>query len=176
MHLFYPYTKHCWFSLVIQYINAPNIILNIANPLDPDNTNNQVMLMLEYYLYKCRCLGDKSSINGGIKYLKYCSTIEKTTINFLSSTHKEYMRKKLLSFETVLGVWNFSAVLQSAWFYKLNVFCLGKIVYAYHKFFLYFYLPLSSLKINKLQNNSKFLILLIACIPLNLKKRTQKYS
>ena len=75
----------------MQYINAPNIILGITNPLDPDNTNNQVILILKYYLYKCRCWGDKPSINGGIKYLKYCIEIEMTTINFLSSTQKEYM-------------------------------------------------------------------------------------
>ena len=65
----------------MQYINAPNIILGIGNPLDPDNTNNQVILILKYYLYKCRCLGDKPSINGGIKYMKYCIKIEKTAIH-----------------------------------------------------------------------------------------------
>ena len=27
-------------------------------------------------------------------------------------------------------------------FYKLNVFCLGKIIHVYHMFFLYLYLPL----------------------------------
>jgi hypothetical protein len=48
-------------------INAPNIILGIIDPLDPDNTKNQVILILKYYLYKCRCLGDKPSINGGLK-------------------------------------------------------------------------------------------------------------
>ena len=73
------YTKKNWFSLVnilescdlnMHYINAPNIILGIANPLDPDNTNNQVILILKYYLYKCRCLGDKPSINGDINVLK----------------------------------------------------------------------------------------------------------
>ena len=41
------------------------------NPLDPNNTKNQVILILKYYLYKCRCLGDKPSINAGLKYLKY---------------------------------------------------------------------------------------------------------
>ena len=40
-------------------------------------------------------------INGG---LKYCIQIEKTTINFLSFTKKEYICKKWLPFETVLGV------------------------------------------------------------------------
>ena len=69
----------------MQYINAPNIILGIGNRLDPDN---------RYYLYKCRCLGDKPSINGGIIYLKYCIKIEKTTIHFLSPTHKEYICRK----------------------------------------------------------------------------------
>ena len=56
------YTKNIWFSLVnilescglnMQYIIALNIILGITNPLDPDNTNNQVILILKYYLYKC---------------------------------------------------------------------------------------------------------------------------
>jgi hypothetical protein len=84
--------KKSWFSLVnilencglnMQYIDAPNIILGKTNPLDPDNTNNQVILILKYYLYNCRCLGDTLSINGGIKYLKYCIKIERTTINLL---------------------------------------------------------------------------------------------
>jgi hypothetical protein len=74
----------------MQYINAPNIILEIENPLDPDNTNNQVILILRYYLYKCRCLGDNPSINGGIIYLKYYIKIEKTTIK----TQKEYICRK----------------------------------------------------------------------------------
>jgi hypothetical protein len=51
----------------------------------------EVILILKYYLYKCGCLGDKPSINDGLKYLKYCIKIEKTTINFLSSTQKEYI-------------------------------------------------------------------------------------
>ena len=71
LHLFWDF----WFSSVnvfencglnMQYINAPNIILGIMNPLDPDSTNNQVILILKYYLYICRCLGDKPSINGGL--------------------------------------------------------------------------------------------------------------
>ena len=107
------YSKNFWFSLVnifencglnMQYINASNIILGIMNPLDPDNTKNQVILILKYYLYKCRCFCDTPSIIGGIKYLKYCIKIEKTTTNFLSFTHKEYICKKWLPFETVLGV------------------------------------------------------------------------
>jgi len=74
-----PIVKKEWLSLVnaleniginMQYINAPNIILGIANPLDPDNTNNQVILIIKCYLYKCRYLGDKPSINGGLQYLK----------------------------------------------------------------------------------------------------------
>ena len=67
----------------MQYINAPHIIFGIINPLDQDNTKDQVILILKYYLYKCRCLGDKPSINDGLKYLKCCIKIEKTTINFL---------------------------------------------------------------------------------------------
>jgi len=35
----------------MQYINAPNIILGIIYPLDPDNTINQVILILS--ITKC---------------------------------------------------------------------------------------------------------------------------
>ena len=50
------YTNKFWFSLVnildncglnMQYINAPNIIVGIANPLDPDSINNQVILIFK---------------------------------------------------------------------------------------------------------------------------------
>ena len=37
------------------------------NHLDQDNTKDQVILTLKYYLYKCRYLGDKPSINDGLK-------------------------------------------------------------------------------------------------------------
>jgi hypothetical protein len=94
-----------------KYVNALNIILGIMKPLDPVNTKNQVILILKYYLYKWRCLGDKPSINGGLKYLKYCIKIEKTTINYLSSTQKEYICKKWLPFETILGDWIFIGML-----------------------------------------------------------------
>ena len=33
----------------MQYINAPNIILGKMKRLDPDNTNNQVILILKYF-------------------------------------------------------------------------------------------------------------------------------
>ena len=60
----------------MQYINAPHIIFGVINPLDQDNTKDQVILILKYYLYKCRCLDDKPSINDGLKYLKCCIKIE----------------------------------------------------------------------------------------------------
>ena len=47
----------------MQHTNAPHLILGIINPLDQDNTKDQVILILKYYLYKCRCLGDKPSMN-----------------------------------------------------------------------------------------------------------------
>jgi hypothetical protein len=134
--------------------------LGIANSLDPDNTNNQVILILKYHLYKwykCRCLGDKPSINGGIKYLKYCIKIEKTTINFLYSTQKEYTCKKWLSFENLLGVWHFSVVLQNVCFDKLNVLCLNKIVYTCHMF-LYLYLALLFFKNKQIKKKQQLVI------------------
>ena len=74
-----PTAKNEWLSLVntlencglnMQYINTPTIILDIANPLDPDNTNNQAIWILKYYLYKFRYLDDKPRINGGLQHLK----------------------------------------------------------------------------------------------------------
>jgi hypothetical protein len=54
-----------------------------------------------------------------------------------------YICRKWLPFETVLGVWNFRAVLQHVLLDKLNVFCLCKIVlYACHMFFNVFSLHL----------------------------------
>ena len=77
----------------MQYINAPHNILSIINPLDQDYTKNQIVLILKYYLYNCRCLGNKHSIKDGQKYLKLCIKLEKTTIHLLSSTQKEYICK-----------------------------------------------------------------------------------
>jgi hypothetical protein len=45
---------------------------------------------------------------------------------------------KWLPFENVLGVWNFSAVLQNVCFDKLNVFCQCKIEYTSRIFFYAF--------------------------------------
>jgi hypothetical protein len=44
--------------------------LGIANSLDSDNTNNQVILISKYYYYKYRCLGDKLSMHSGLIYPK----------------------------------------------------------------------------------------------------------
>jgi hypothetical protein len=101
--------------------------------------------------------GWKPSINGGIKYLKYCIKIEKTTINFLSSTQKEYTCKKWLPFENLLGVWYFSVVLQNVCFDKLNVLCLNKIVNACHMF-LYLYLALLFFKNKQIKKKQQLVI------------------
>ena len=69
-------------------------------------------------------------------------------MNFLSSTQAEYICKEWLLFETVLGIWNFSAVLQNVCLDNLNVFCLCK--YAGHMFCICTLLCFS-LQINKLQ-------------------------
>jgi hypothetical protein len=62
------------------------------NPLDPGNTNNQVIWILKYYIYKCGCLGDISSINDGLKR----PGKKQKTISFLSSSQKEDICKKWL--------------------------------------------------------------------------------
>jgi len=58
-------------GLNMQYINAHTIIMGIMEPLDPYNTNDQLILILmHFYLDKCRCFGDKPSINDCLRYLK----------------------------------------------------------------------------------------------------------
>jgi hypothetical protein len=107
--------KNC--GLNMQYINAPNIILGIVNPLNPENPINQVILILKYVLYKCRWVGDKPSINDELKYLKYCIKIEKTTIFCSFSTKK---KEYIYSGEAVFGIWNCTAELQNVSLDKLN--------------------------------------------------------
>jgi hypothetical protein len=53
-----------------QNINAPDIIFGTKDSLEADNPINQVILILNYYLYKCICVGDIPSINDGLKYPK----------------------------------------------------------------------------------------------------------
>lgn len=50
---------------------------------------SQISQILKYFLFKCRCVGDKPSINGDIKYLYHCIQTKKTPINVLSSKQKE---------------------------------------------------------------------------------------
>jgi len=89
------------------------------------------------------------SIKCGLIYLKYCIKIEKKTINFYPLS-KNNIYIKWLPFETDLGVWNFSAVLLNVCIYKLNVFCLCKIVCACHMvFFLLSLLFLKNKQITK---------------------------
>jgi hypothetical protein len=113
------------------YIYAPNILLGIANPLDSDNTNNQVILILKYYLYKCRWLGEKPSINGGLKYLKYCIKIEKTTINFLSSTQKNIYVKSACHLKLSLV---FEVSVQCC---KISLVCVKLYIYMSYDVFVF---------------------------------------
>jgi hypothetical protein len=53
-----------------QNINAPDIIFGTKDSLEADNPINQVILILNYYLYKCICVGDIPSINDSLKYPK----------------------------------------------------------------------------------------------------------
>ena len=115
----------------MQYINAPNIILGIMNPLD--NTNNQVILILKYYVYKCRCLGDKPSIHGGLKYLKYCIKqkrqpyisypLDKKNIYVKSGCHLKLSSKWRSELETDIYFENgFSNISKITYDYKLQNF------------------------------------------------------
>ena len=61
------------------------------------------MLILKFYIYSCTNSGENPSVKGSIAYLKYCIRIEQHTVNFLSTTQKEYINKKWLPLQPVLG-------------------------------------------------------------------------
>ena len=125
--------------MVLTCINAPNIIFGIVNPLDPDSTNNQVILILKYYLYICRCLGDKPSINGGLKYLKYCIKKRQPYISY--PLHKKNIYVKSGCFLKLSLMFEFSVQCCKMFF------CLWKkCISMPYVFFLYLYLPLLFVK------------------------------
>ena len=84
----------------LQPLASKDILLGLK---DGNNTIQHTLLMAKYYIYKSRCGNKLPSTDGVLEYIKYCIKIEKLSKQFVSPAQQEYINKKWLPFETVLG-------------------------------------------------------------------------
>jgi hypothetical protein len=52
-------------------------------------TINNVLIILKYYIYVCRCKCRTLNLEGGLEFLKYVINIEKASMVYLSPVQKE---------------------------------------------------------------------------------------
>ncbi len=88
----------CGFDM--QVLSIKDIIFGVQ---DYNNTIQHIILIVKYYIYKNRCCGNLPT-NAELKeYIKYCIKIEKLGTQLLSPAQREYVMRKWLPLETVLG-------------------------------------------------------------------------
>ena len=95
-------TQNFWFSIIDWIRNydiflpfsAKEVILGVSEDFVNSKTVNNILLLLKYYIYKCRCKSVLPTKYGGIEYLKYWITIEKYSVCFLTPTQKIKMDQK----------------------------------------------------------------------------------
>jgi hypothetical protein len=131
----------------MQYINAPNIILGIMNPLDSDDTKNQVILILKYYLYKCRCLGVLSCFH--ILFWVICLFLKKSRDRYkykniwhaytILHGQSTFNLSKQTFCNTTLGLihvlWKYSYICFQ-WYYEEDLWYLKLVSYGVYFFFI----------------------------------------
>lgn len=84
-------------------INAPNSILGTTDTLEPDNPIHQVFwFQSSIYINVDMCVDDKHSINGGLKYYKYC-TCTKIKRNIILKVVAIWKRSCWLQFQCCTG-------------------------------------------------------------------------
>jgi hypothetical protein len=59
-------------------------------------TINNVLIILKYYIYVCRCKCRDFDLEGGLEFLKYAINIEKASMIYLSPVQKEHAKRKWL--------------------------------------------------------------------------------
>jgi hypothetical protein len=69
---------------VYKFINAKDIILGLTEHSSAQGTINNVLIILKYYIYVCRCKCRDPDLEGGLEFLKYA--IYKHNV----SMHKSY--------------------------------------------------------------------------------------
>ena len=109
VHIFWEcnYVRNFWLSignfLIICGLglpfNAKDIILGLTEHISINN----VLIILKYYIYVCRCKYRDLDLEGGLEFLKYVINIEKASMIYLSPVQKEHVKRKRLDLEVVLS-------------------------------------------------------------------------
>ena len=94
------FLKICGVSLPF---NAKDIILGLTEHSSAQSTINNVLIILKYYIYVCRCKCRDLDLEGGLEFLKYAINIEKASMIYLSPVQKEHAKRKWLDLEAVLS-------------------------------------------------------------------------
>ena len=71
--------------------------------ISAQGTINNVLIILKYHIYVCRCKCRALILEGGLEFLKYAINIEKASMIYLSPVQKKYAKAKWLGLEAVLG-------------------------------------------------------------------------
>ena len=94
------FLKICGLSLPF---NAKDIILGLTEHSSAQGIINNVLIILKYYIYVCRCKCRDPDLEGGLEFLKYAINIEKASMIYLSPVQKEHAKRKWLDLEAVLS-------------------------------------------------------------------------
>ena len=111
VHIFweYNYVRNFWLTIgnflkicgVSLSFNAKDIILCLTEHSSAQGTINNVLIILKYYAYICRCKCSALNLEGGLEFLKYAISIEKESMIYLSPVQKEHVKRKWLDLEVV---------------------------------------------------------------------------
>jgi hypothetical protein len=90
------YVRNFWLSIgnflkicgVSIPFNAKDIILGLTEHSSAQGTINNVLIILKYYIYVCRCKCRAPNLEGGLEFLKYAINIEKASMIYLSPISK----------------------------------------------------------------------------------------
>jgi hypothetical protein len=85
------FLKNLWCSIPF---NAKDIIFGLTEHSSAQGTINNVLIILKYYIYVCRCKCRASNLEGGFEFLKYAINIEKASMIYLSPIQKEHVKRK----------------------------------------------------------------------------------
>ena len=94
------FLKICGLSLPF---NAKDIILGLTEHSSAQGIIDNVLIILKYYIYVCRCKCRDLDLEGGLEFLKYAINIEKASVIYLSPVQKERVKRKWLDLEAVLS-------------------------------------------------------------------------
>jgi hypothetical protein len=95
------FLKICGVSLPF---NAKDIILGLPEHSSAQGTINNVLIILKYYIYVCRCKSRALNLEGGLEFLTYAINIEKTSMIYLSPVQKGHVKTKWLDVEAVFKI------------------------------------------------------------------------